>query len=343
MCEALRLRLVDHYGLDERLVALAGSGTAAITALLLAAAGRARPERPLCLCPSFTFVATAAAAQACGYTPWFVDIDPESWALDPLQLECLQGIDRVGAVLVVAPFGRMVDLHAWDSFSGRTGLPVVVDAAACFDTLDPVALRGTRIPVAVSLHATKTLSTAEGGIMLCGDAGLVGRAAAAVNFGFVDARVSMVPGFNGKLSEYHAIVGLADLDGWARKRAGFLGTAAAYATAAREIGLADRILVNTTRATPYAHFIARSEAEAGKVTQALEAQGIEWRRWYGNGLAGQPAFSDCPAKPLPVTGDVASRVLGLPFSEDLDRMTVVRILQAIAGVSGIPDRCGGQG
>ena len=113
--EEFRTRVAAHLGLQPQLVALASSGTAALTGLILARAGRASVERTLCICPSFTFAASAMAAQACGYTPWFADIDPDSWALDPAHVEKLPGLYRAGLVLVVAPFGRMVDLNAWQA------------------------------------------------------------------------------------------------------------------------------------------------------------------------------------------------------------------------------------
>lgn len=202
---------------------LASSGTAAITGLLLATAGRAGAARPLCVCPSYTFVATAVAAQSCGFTPFFADIDRQTLALSPEDVAALPEIGRVGAVVVVAPFGMMVDLAPWHDFSARTRIPVIVDAAACFDTVRPDAIRKSAVPVAVSLHATKTFSSAEGGLILCSDTDVVQRANKALNFGFEIARISEGPSLNGKMSEYHAMVGLADLEGWPEKRARFSG------------------------------------------------------------------------------------------------------------------------
>ncbi len=333
MSELLRHRLADHFGLHERSVVMASSGTAAITGLLLASAGRAQPERPYCICPSFTFVATAMAVQACGYIPYLVDIGKETWALDPVRLISLPCFERVGAVVVVAPFGKTMDLQGWQRFVEQTGLPVVVDAAACFDTLDAAAVLQTNVPLAISLHATKTLSTAEGGLMLGGDPEVMKRAAAAVNFGFLNARISEVAGFNGKLSEYHAAVGLADLDAWAEKRAGFLSTAAAYEAAAQSVGL-EGILVNTERATPYANFLARNAESAARVTAAMDAEGIGWRRWYGYGLDGQPAFSHCFVEPLPITTEVSRCLVGLPFSLDLGSATAARVVKVVSAAAG---------
>jgi dTDP-4-amino-4,6-dideoxygalactose transaminase len=97
-----------------------------------------------------------------GLTPYFVDVDPSTWALEPLAIE--EEIARppaaVGAVMVVAPFGRPIDYAAWDEVKDRTGLPVVIHAAAAFDSLQV-----GEAPAVVSLHATKVLGAGEGGFV----------------------------------------------------------------------------------------------------------------------------------------------------------------------------------
>lgn len=330
MHERLRRRLAEHFDLSEGMVGLAGSGTMALIGLILATAGRATAERPLCVCPSFTFVATAVAAQACGYTPWLADIDARTLALEPAEVASLPMIGRVGVVLVVAPFGWMVELQPWQDFAAFTGIPVVVDAAACFDTLSPALIAGLQVPVAVSLHATKTFSSAEGGLMLCGDPGLVRRASAALNFGFDGERISTLPSTNGKMSEYHALVGLADLDGWTGKRAGFLRAAVEYRRLAELLGITAPILVDTDRAVPYAQVMAADADEAKRIISALDRDGIEWRRWYGTGLHPQPAFADCPRGSLETTNGIGSRLIGLPLFVDLAPREVERILRCVA-------------
>lgn len=326
----LLIGLAQHFRVNQTQIGLAGSGTAAITGLLLAAAGRAKSKRPLCVCPSYTFVATACAAEVCGFEPYLSDVDPDTWVLDPVAVEHLPEFNRVGAVIVVAPYGRPLDLTAWQDFSRRTGRVVVVDAAAGFDTISPEAVMASGLPVAISLHATKTLSTAEGGLMLCADSQLLRRAVAAVNFGFDGDRSSILSGTNGKISEYHSAVGLADLEAWAHKRAAFILTASIYSMLADIAFLSDRIEVNTQHAVPYVLFVAQDEAEAHRVGAALLSQHIEFRRWYGEGLHVQPAYANCLRGPLPVTANLSARVLGLPFSIDLSARDIDRVIDGIS-------------
>ena len=329
MHERLRSLLAELFGVEESWVGLAASGNTALSALLQAAAGRARVIKPLCVCSAFTFVATGAAAVECGYTPYIADIDPETWALDPTQIERLPLLQEVGAVIVTAPMGRMVDLAAWQAFSDRTRIPVVVDAAAGFDTLDPGALRAVRIPVMISLHATKTFSTAEGGLMLCADPELIHRAVASVNFGFEEDRISMRHGVNGKMSEYHAIIGLCEMETWADKRDRFRRVGASYLEQARTLELDPQIIADGDHALPYVHYLAETADEATQVTSALDIARIGWRCWYGLGLRSHPAFNESPAVALPQAESLMARLISLPMAVDMTPQDVQRTLETI--------------
>ena len=130
----LEERLCRRFSLPVGGVVSASSGTSALTAAILTAAGRAAGQRGLAIVPALTFVATAAAAEACGYTVRIVDVDPETWQLDPERMAARTDLDEVGIVIPVAPFGRPVPQTAWLEFRERTGIPVVIDGAATFET-----------------------------------------------------------------------------------------------------------------------------------------------------------------------------------------------------------------
>ena len=179
----------------------------------------------LCVIPAWTFVASPQAAMLAGLVPYFVDVDPRTWALEPDAVDDIiaSAPGEVGAVMPVAPFGRPIDVGGWDRFRSRTGFAVVIDAAAGFDT---VAATGT--PAVVSLHATKVFGTGEGGFVLCDDGDLVVDIRRRMNFGFHGSREATVPAFNAKFSEYHAAVGHAALDEWPGARAEWLPVSGRY-------------------------------------------------------------------------------------------------------------------
>jgi len=108
-------RMAEHLQLPAGGLISAVSGTAALIGAIIASAGRATPERPLALIPSFTFVGTASAAELCGYQPYLADINNNTWMLDASRLACHPERDRIGVVVPVAPFGRGVPQAPWVS------------------------------------------------------------------------------------------------------------------------------------------------------------------------------------------------------------------------------------
>ena len=155
----------------------------------------------------------------------------------------------------------------------------------------------------------------------------------ALNFGFFGSRESIGPSINGKLSEYHAAVGLADLDGWPEKRQGFIAAAEAYRAEAKAARLGQRIIAETANANPYALFLADDAAFARRAEAALQAGVADTRKWYGTGLHQQPEFATCPRGALDVTDDIAPRLIGLPLSCDLTRGEIRRIVTTIAAAT----------
>ena len=168
--------LAERLGLGPAGIACAASGTAALVGAILAVAGRASSERPFAIMPAYTFVATAAAAELCGYRPYLVDIDPETLLIDPQNLLDHPILDRAGLVIPVAAFGRPPQQQAWRSFQARMNIPVVIDGAASFDLLEeaPTHCVGS-IPVVLSFHATKAFGVGEGGGVASSDKGLIER------------------------------------------------------------------------------------------------------------------------------------------------------------------------
>lgn len=330
----LAARLSHLLGSTEPIVGTACSGTAALTGAILARAGRASAARPLCLCPGYTFIATAAAIEQCGYALHLVDVDAASWALDPATLMAHSELSRAGLVVPVAPYGRAIAQEPWRRFEKLTGVPVVIDGAAGFERLedDPASHIGP-IPVALSFHATKVFATGEGGAIVTTGSALLLRSIQALNFGFMGARRSDIAGTNGKMSEYHAAVGLAELDGWLRKRADFAKVADLYRESAARHGLGPRLITAPAIASCYVLYEAPSLAEARAVKAALAENAIEYRHWYGLGLHREPYFGSARGDPLAGVEALAPRLIGLPVAPDLTPASITRIVTMIANAA----------
>jgi dTDP-4-amino-4,6-dideoxygalactose transaminase len=324
---ALEERLAQRYGLPGGSATTVANATLGL-ALTLAAQGAKRGT--LCAMPAWTFIASAHAAVNAGLVPWFVDVDPDTWALDPAALadELRRAPGPVGAVMPVAPFGRPLEIAAWDAFRASTGLPVVIDAAAGFDALAPGAT-----PAVVSLHATKVLAIGEGGFVISSDAALVRRVRMMSNFGIDPDRRAAFAATNAKMSEYHAAVGHAALDEWAEVRAEWTAAAAAYRGAVDgsnrvrfQDGFGETWLASTC-------VLRAADGAQGKVKAALAAASIETRHWWGRGAHEHPATARFPRAALPVTAALADSTFAVPFYRDLgsgEIRTIVEIMLAAA-------------
>jgi dTDP-4-amino-4,6-dideoxygalactose transaminase/GT2 family glycosyltransferase len=333
----LEERLCRQFSVPQGSVVSAGSGTSALTAAILTAAGRAKGARRVAIVPAFTFVATAAAAESCGYTLRLADVDPQNWQLDPKQLATRADLDEVGVVIPVAPFGRPVPQAPWLEFREQTDIPVVIDGAAMFEACSarPEGILGA-LPVALSFHATKAFATGEGGCVVSTDTAAVEQIGQALNFGFSGSRDSATPSLNGKLSEYHAAVGLAELEEWGAKEAAAARVLELYRESFAALDLADRLVCAPDVASIYVLFQARSESEAKNVAAQLAANDVSYRLWYGAGLQASTYYASCASDPLPVTEELAPRMLGLPFATDLDERAVGRVAAAAGSGVGRP-------
>ncbi|MGB0748656.1 MAG: DegT/DnrJ/EryC1/StrS family aminotransferase [Magnetospiraceae bacterium] len=318
-------RLAAHFDSAPRTVLPVASGTAGLSIALMAAGA---PRGSLCLMPAWTFVATGHAALAAGLTPSFVDVSPENWALTPeLANQALQAADGpVGAVVIASPFGAPVDPAPWEAFQESTGLPVIIDAAAAFDTARP-----SGVPTVVSLHATKVFGVGEGGLVLHQDPDFIDEVQRRGNFGFFKERVSRDTALNAKMSEYHAAVGLAALDAWPDTRAHMAYICGSLRTALAQQGITflDGFGQHWVASTCTVRFTANGEI-ATKLRRGLRSLGIESRHWWGYGLHREPAFEGCPRGDLTVTDDLARSVLGLPCFPAMTRDQIDLLAKSVA-------------
>jgi dTDP-4-amino-4,6-dideoxygalactose transaminase len=316
-------RLAAHFDLPEPAVTTVANATLGLALALLAQ--QVRPGT-LCMLPAWTFIASAHAVRLAGLVPYFVDVDARTWAIDATSATDLisRAPAQVGAVMPVVPFGQPIDLVAWDRFRAITGIPVVIDAAAGFDSLAP-----SETPAVVSLHATKTLGVGEGGFVASTDQTLIREIRMRANFGFSAARTAVVPAMNAKLSEYHAAVGLAALDEWPQARAEWAAVAGAYRRALPESnrvrfqsGFGENWVSSTCN-------LSLADAAAAQIERVLASARIDSRSWWGNGAQVHPATTEYPRAPLPATEKLARSTIGVPLFRDMTTADVGRVAECI--------------
>ena len=159
----------------------------------------------------FSFVATSSTIVWEGCKPVFVDIDPETLDIDPTKIEAAI-TPNTRAVMATHVYGNPCDIEAIDAIARKYNLKVIYDAAHAFG----VEVAGTSVfnfgdISTLSLHATKLFHTGEGGLVVTRDPRLFERLKYIRNFGFQGQESFAYLGINGKNSELHAAMGLANL------------------------------------------------------------------------------------------------------------------------------------
>jgi len=324
LSRAFEERLESRFGLPAHGVTTVANAT---LGLALALSAQDAPRGTLCVMPAWTFIASVHAATMAGMIPYFVDVDVESWSLlpDSVSEAMAQAPGRVGAIMPVAPFGRPVDVRAWEDFRRRSGIPIVIDAAAGFDLV-----QRSSIPTVVSLHATKVLGVGEGGFVMCTDTSVVREVQKRANFGFDRKREAVVLGGNAKLSEYHAAVGLAAMDEWSGARDEWMAVAQTYRralTSSNHVHFQDGFGQAWIGSTCV---VRLDDGGADRTEALLHQQGIETRRWWGAGAHTQAATQEFPRCPLPVTEKLAASTIALPFYRDLADRDIERVVDCLS-------------
>lgn len=160
---------------------------------------------------SFTWVATVSAIKWEGCTPVCCDIDPETLNIDPSKIEDLIN-DNTVAIMPVHVFGNPCDVEAIEAIAKKHNLKVIYDAAhAIGSTWKGESLLNYGDINGTSLHATKLLNTGEGGGCITKDEALGKKLERIRFFGHDEQKNIVEDGFNGKMTEVHAALGLANL------------------------------------------------------------------------------------------------------------------------------------
>ena len=259
----------------------------------------------------FTFIATVSAIMWEHCTPVFVDIDPETLNIDPKKIEEKITCHTV-AIMPVHVFGNACEIEAIDAIAKRHGIPVIYDAAHAVG----VRYKGRSImkcgvTSCTSFHATKMLNTAEGGGVFTLDEKLDARLRRIRFFGFEKHADIVEDGFNGKMTEVHAAVGIANLryldNALADRRA-------KYARYKEILGRNPDIRfqkITSDCNCSYFPAIFKDEATTLKVIEALNAVQVFPRRYFYPSVN---TFSHLvPYVPMPVSEDIAKRILCLPL------------------------------
>ncbi|MDT5156222.1 MAG: perosamine synthetase [Acidobacteriota bacterium] len=187
------------------------NGTVALHLSLLALGVGAGDE---VIVPTLTFVATANAVNYCGARPVFVDSEPETWNLDPEQVEA-KITPRTKGIIAVHLYGHTAEMDVLRRVARRHGLFILEDAAEAHGALYKGRRAGSLGDVAAfSFYGNKIIATGEGGMVVTNDDALAARVRLLHGQGMDTERRYWftVVGYNYRMMNIPAAIGLAQLE-----------------------------------------------------------------------------------------------------------------------------------
>jgi UDP-2-acetamido-2-deoxy-ribo-hexuluronate aminotransferase len=296
--------------------------------------------------PAFTYTATAEVPLLLRATPVFVDVDPHTFQIDPADLEArviailAGGKLRPRAVIGVDLFGQPADWDALAQVAARHGLMTIDDCAQAFGAALHGRPLGTQADcTAISFFPSKPLGGyGDGGALFTESAerAALYRSLRTHGEGRLRYDVQRI-GINGRLDTLQAAVLLAKLTA-------FDGEIEARETVARHYDRRLGNLLQTPVRVPdsmpawavYAVLLPDGGTR-DRVQAACRDQGIATAVYYPKPLHHQPAYADQhDGHSLPVSEDVATRIMALPIHPDLTEAQLDHVCDVVAGALAQP-------
>lgn len=318
---------------DARHVLSVSNGTSALHLAYLGAGIGAGDE---IIVPGFAFMAAANMARMIGATPVFADIDPDTWCITADTVAPLVS-ERTRAIVPVHTYGNVCAMEGLLALGEERGVLVIEDAAESIGSRWRGRMSGTIAPMGTySFHATKTITTGEGGAVATYDDAIAERMRLYRSHGMARTRyMHEVAGHNFRLTNLQAAIGCAQLE------------------------QIDRIV--EARGRVWTKYRDRLLALPGVTMQFVEAdvEPVMWAvgvrlspdvfprgrdavmdQMTSLGIETRPGFYPASAMPhlygaqhLPMSDALAASILVLPSSPSLDDTRINRICDALASLA----------
>lgn len=325
LVQELTSRLAEYLGVENLLLVANGTLALQIAYRALGVSDANRDERPEAITTPFTFIATASSLKWDGVQPVFVDIDPDTWCLNPGNIEAAI-TPNTRAIVPVHVFGNACDVEAIDAIAKKHNLKVIYDASHAFG----VKYKGESLlkhgdAATLSFHATKLFHTGEGGAIVFKHKEDLERARKMINFGITGPETIEELGINAKMNELQAAMGLCVLDEMEENLKARAEVWYRYKQALPEnLQMQEK---HETLEYNYAYFpvVFKSESQAVHAAAILKENGVLVRRYFYPSLE-TVACLDAEAVQA-VSEDVARRILCLPIFSGLSDESVDLILE----------------
>lgn len=334
---------IEEY-VGVRHVVAVSSGTAALH-LIVKALGIGPGDEVIV--PSFTFAASVNVLLYEGAMPVFADVEPETYNIDPLDVERKIG-PRTKAILAVDVFGHPAEWDAILEVASRHGLRVIDDSCEALGAKYKGRMLGQfGDAAAFAFYPNKQITTGEGGVIVTNDDSIAKLARSLRNQGRGEMGAWLEHerlGYNYRMDEMSAALGVSQL----RRIEEFLAkrerVARWYTERLKNIpGVRPPVVKPHVRMSWFVYVVTLDEGlDREPVMRAMEEQGIPTRGYFSP-VHLQPYMRErfgYRGGELPVTESVARRTIALPFHNNLTleevEMVVDALRRAIEQVDGRP-------
>ena len=282
--------------------------------------------------PSMTFISSATSVVHVGATPVFADVLPDTFTLDPIDV-AKHITRRTRAILAMHYGGQPADMDELADVAAEAGAYLLEDAAQAHGSSYRGRPVGSLAKAAMfSFTPTKNITTGEGGLVTTADGELAARLRLLRNHGQTSLYEHSVLGYNWRLSEIQAAIGIAQLakldDIIARKRA----NASQFTKRLGRIAGVTPPVSRPDREHVYMLYTTLIDGPRDAAREALLAAGIEARLYFPP--AHTQAVFKAAVNQLPVTEDLGRRMLSLPFHVGLGEREFEEIAVRLARVLG---------
>lgn len=312
-----------------RFAVATSSGTTALHVALLAHGIGAGDE---VITTPFSFIASANCILYANATPVFADIEADYYMLDPADVE-RRITPNTKAIIPVHLFGQAADMQAFAEIARKHNLVIIEDACQSHGAKLNGKTVGAWGTACYSFYPTKNMTTIEGGMITTNDEGVAERARLIRNHGSPKRYLHESLGFNFRMTDLQAAIGLSQLkkvDGWNALRQ----KNAAYLTG--KLSRLPGIQTPQVRAGGehvFHQYTIRAEHRDATL-EKLSARGIGVGVYYPIPIHQQPLYTRMGyQESLPVAEAASLEVLSLPVHPALTQAELEEIAAAVAEVT----------
>ncbi|GHT54511.1 aminotransferase DegT [Endomicrobiia bacterium] len=282
----------------------------------------------------FSFIATANSILFCNAKPIFADIDPKTFNINPVELEkILKKEKNVKAVLIVHLYGLSCDMDAILELKQKYKFKLIEDSCQAHGAEFKNKKVGSFGDAsAFSFYATKNMMTGEGGIILTNDAKFDKYARQVINHGRDAHSTYTVLGYNYRLTNLAAAIGVAQLEqleNWISKR---IANAQEYNEAFKDLDFLQIPCVpKNSRHVFHQYTIRVSPSQREEFIKYIADKGIGSGIYYNSVIYNQPFYKQLGYEVglCKEAEKVAQEVVSLPIHQSLSKADIYKIIKVI--------------